>query len=236
MAPALPLQPKLIFTRPMPPDKCQPPSGHRRPLVTQTRDGNRNHLRGIYAVVRTRGGADASGTMSPREVAFTAFVKGFSDAMLRAAFVLLGSRQEAEDAVQVALLRTLRRWPKAEPAPQAYSRVVLVNVCRERWRQRSRHPEVLGHADRPRGQHELASFSDALERRYVISAALGRLPQVQREVLACRYLLDASVSETAKTLGIAEGTVKSATSRGLEALRDLLSGEGSEDNHANSER
>ncbi len=171
-----------------------------------------------------------------REVAFTAFVKDFSDAMLRAAFVLLGSRQEAEDAVQVALLRTLRRWQKAEAAPQAYSRVVLVNICRERWRQRSRHPEVLGDAHRPRDQHELASFSDALERRYVLSAALSHLPAVQREVLACRYLLDASVSETAKTLGIAEGTVKSATSRGLEALKELLSGEESEDNHANSER
>jgi RNA polymerase sigma factor (sigma-70 family) len=185
--------------------------------------------------MRTRGSARGSRTASPCEVAFTAFVKDFSDAMLRAAFVLLGSRQEAEDAVQAALLRTLRRWGTAEAAPQAYSRVVLVNVCRERWRQRSRHPEVLDDAHRPRGQHELASFSDALERRYVISAALSRLPEVQREVLACRYLLDASVSETAKTLGIAEGTVKSATSRGLEALRELLSGEESEDNDVRCE-
>ena len=138
-------------------------------------------------------------------MAFTAFVKDFSDAMLRAAFVLLGSRQEAEDAVQVALLRTLRRWQKAEAAPEAYSRVVLVNICRERWRQRSRHPEVLGDAHRPRDQHELASFSDALERRYVISAALSRLPQVQREVLACRYLLDASVSGNGQDAGHSRG-------------------------------
>jgi RNA polymerase sigma factor (sigma-70 family) len=181
--------------------------------------------------MRTRGSARGSRTASPCEVAFTAFVKDFSDAVLRAAFVLLGSRQEAEDAVQAALLRTLRRWGTAEAAPQAYSRVVLVNV----WRQRSRHPEVLDDAHRPRGQHELASFSDALERRYVISAALSRLPEVQREVLACRNLLDASVSETAKTLGIAEGTVKSATSRGLEALRELLSGEESEDNDVRCE-
>jgi DNA-directed RNA polymerase specialized sigma24 family protein len=38
-----------------------------------------------------------------------------------------------------------------------------------------------------------------------------------------RYLLDASVADTAKALGIAEGTVKSAASRGLEQLRMLLS-------------
>jgi Sigma-70 region 2 len=140
------------------------------PLVTNPcqhgRHGNRNHPAGIYAVVRTSR-VLATRTGSSCEVAFTAFVKDFFDAMLRAAFVLLGSRQEAEDAVQVALLRTLRRWHKAQAAPEAYSRVVLVNICRERWRQRSRHPEVLGDAHTPGGQPELASFSDALERRYV---------------------------------------------------------------------
>ena len=168
-------------------------------------------------------------------MAFTAFVKGFSDAMLRAAFVLLGSRQEAEDAVQVALLRTLRRWPKAEPAPQAYSRVVLVYVCRERWRQRS---QAIRSAWRPPSEGPTRT---GLLQRCLGGAALrdlgcARPPPPGPGASLCRYLLDASVSETAKTLGIAEGTVKSATSRGLEALRDLLSGEGSEDNHANSER
>jgi DNA-directed RNA polymerase specialized sigma24 family protein len=54
---------------------------------------------------------------------------------------------------------------------------------------------------------------------------LRRLPDVQREVLVFRYLLDASVADTAKALGIAEGTVKSAASRGLDQLRMLLSAE-----------
>jgi len=54
---------------------------------------------------------------------------------------------------------------------------------------------------------------------------LRRLPDVQREVLVFRYLLDASVTETAQALGIAEGTVKSAASRGLDQLRMLMSAE-----------
>jgi DNA-directed RNA polymerase specialized sigma24 family protein len=41
-------------------------------------------------------------------------------------------------------------------------------------------------------------------------------------VLVCRYLLDATVAETATALDIAEGTVKSAASRGLDQLRQLL--------------
>jgi RNA polymerase sigma factor (sigma-70 family) len=53
--------------------------------------------------------------------------------------------------------------------------------------------------------------------------ALGRLPDEQRAVLVLRYYLDLSVPDTATALGIPEGTVKSATSRALDRLRQYLS-------------
>jgi RNA polymerase sigma factor (sigma-70 family) len=96
---------------------------------------------------------------------------------------------------------------------------VLVNACRERWRHLRRHPEISQDVG------ELAnvvSFAEAVDRRHVLVRALRRLPAIQREVLVCRYLLDATVAETATALDIAEGTVKSAASRGLEQLRQLL--------------
>ena len=71
----------------------------------------------------------------------------------------------------------------------------------------------------------VASFAEAVDRRRVLVRVLRRLPAVQREVLVFRYLLDATVAETAAALGIAEGTVKSAASRGLDQLRMLLSAE-----------
>ena len=166
-----------------------------------------------------------------REAAFTEFVTAASPSLLRAALVLLSTREEAEDALQVTLLRTFRRWDRAKEAPEAYSRAVLVNVCRERWRHRSRHPEITGAletllATGASGKlASVASFAEAVDRRHVLVRALRQLPDVQREVLVCRYLLDPSVAETAATLGIAEGTVKSAASRGLEQLRMLLSAE-----------
>jgi DNA-directed RNA polymerase specialized sigma24 family protein len=79
-----------------------------------------------------------------REAEFTAFVEAGSASLLRAALVLLDTREEAEDAVQTVLLRTFRRWEQAKQAPEAYSRTVLVNVCQERWRYRGRHPEAPG--------------------------------------------------------------------------------------------
>jgi preprotein translocase subunit SecY len=68
----------------------------------------------------------------------------------------------------------------------------------------------------------VVSFAEAVDRRHVLVRVLRQLPDIQREVLVCRYLLDATVAETATALDIAEGTVKSAASRGLDQLRQLL--------------
>jgi hypothetical protein len=43
-------------------------------------------------------------------------------------------------------------------------------------------------------------------------------------VLACRFLLDLTVAETADALGLPEGTVKSYTARALARMRELLGG------------
>ena len=171
-------------------------------------------MRGIRAI--------APGGRASRDAEFTEFVQAASPSLLRAALVLLGSREDAEDALQLTMLRTYRRWEQAREAPQAYTRAVLVNACRERWRHRRRHPEISQDLD------ELAnvfSFAEVVDRRHVLVRVLRQLPDVQREVLVCRYLLDATVAETATALDIAEGTVKSAASRGLGQLRQLLHGE-----------
>ncbi len=160
-----------------------------------------------------------------REAEFTEFVGSASAMLLRAALVLLNSREEAEDALQLTLLRTFRRWDRAREAPEAYSRTVLVNVCRERWRHQKRHPEVTGALEDLGGRAVVTSFAEAADRRHLLVRVLRRLPDVQREVLVFRYLLDTSVADTAAALGIAEGTVKSAASRGLDQLRMLLSAE-----------
>ena len=157
-----------------------------------------------------------------REAEFTAFVEAASPSLLRAATVLLNSREDAEDALQLTLLRTYRRWEQAKEAPHAYARAVLVNACRERWRHRNRHPEISQDLDQ---LGNVVSFAEAVDRRHGLVRMLRQLPAVQREVLVCRYLLDATVAETATALDIAEGTVKSAASRGLDQLRQLLNDE-----------
>jgi RNA polymerase sigma factor (sigma-70 family) len=133
--------------------------------------------------------------------------------------------------VQATLLRTFRRWKRAQSDPKAYSQRVLVNLCHDHWRHRRRHPEP-----NPLEQEDLpAAAADPTEgfvERQALEQAMGNLSTQQREVLILRFFLDLSVAETAERLGIAEGTVKSSAHRALAQLRDLLPIRDKETSHA----
>jgi RNA polymerase sigma-70 factor (sigma-E family) len=141
--------------------------------------------------------------------------------LLRTAFLLTGHRQEAEDLVQSTLVRVHRNWHRIErrDAPAVYARRVLVNVAGSSWRHRLRLRE-----------HTVESVPDvpgpdafgACDDRDVLRRACLELPPRMRAVLVLRYFEDLSETETATTLGISVGAVKSQTSRGLGRLRAVL--------------
>jgi hypothetical protein len=54
--------------------------------------------------------------------------------VLRSAYLLLGDRDDAEDLLQTALIRTLRRWDAISGSPAAYAFAVLVNLSRDHER------------------------------------------------------------------------------------------------------
>jgi RNA polymerase sigma-70 factor (sigma-E family) len=148
---------------------------------------------------------------------FDAFVAGSSDRLLRTAYLLCGDVGHAEDLVQTALMRTARRWRTAREQPEAYARRVVVNLAKDRWRQLGRRPAEL-----PLEVDVRAPESSALLDRDALLRAAQSLPEGQRAVLVLRYFDDLSVAGTAAALGVTEGTVKSQTSRALDALRAAL--------------
>jgi RNA polymerase sigma factor (sigma-70 family) len=60
------------------------------------------------------------------------------------------------------------------------------------------------------------------EEHEAVLAAMRRLPGRQREAVALRYCLDMPTDEVARAMGISQGAVKSATSRGIAALGRML--------------
>jgi RNA polymerase sigma-70 factor (sigma-E family) len=145
-------------------------------------------------------------------------------ALLRVAVVMLGSRDGAEDAVQDAFVSLFRHWARLRDpaAAESYLRSAVLNRCRSGIRDRIRNraladlhvvPLPVGGSDTAVTVHQ-----DNLK----LAQALRQLPQRQREVVACRYLFELSVAETAETLGISGGAVKRHTHRGLRSLHNSL--------------
>lgn len=160
-----------------------------------------------------------------REESFEAFAASCSTRLIRAAYLLCGDHQTAEDLWQMTMMRTARRWRVARSAPEAYARTVLVNLARDHARRGRRRVdetpiELEGHSAE---RWLAADHTERIAERDVILAALTALPQRQREVVVLRFYADLSVADTAAAIGASEGTVMSYTSRALARLRELLS-------------
>jgi RNA polymerase sigma-70 factor (sigma-E family) len=145
------------------------------------------------------------------------FVVARYPTMVRAA-VLFGCRaQDAEDAVQDALVRCYTAWSRVSSAddPDAYAFRVLINtIARSR---RRRWWGELPHAELPEAQLD-DDVAVVVSLNQSVRSALERLTPPQREVLVLRYFVDLSEAQIARVLGVAVGTVKSRASRAVAAL------------------
>lgn len=153
---------------------------------------------------------------APDRRGFEEFVAARRPALLRTAYLLTGQHQDAEDLVQVALVKAVPRWRRIADDPEPYVRRILVNENVSRWRSR-RWREV--HTDRV---PERAADQRGQDASITLRAALARLAPRQRAVVVLRYYEDRTERETAELLGIGVGTVKSQARDALARLRELV--------------
>ena len=130
------------------------------------------------------------------------------------AYLLAGDRDVAAELLQEALVRTYVAWHRVRDGEAtAYARRTLVNLNTDCLRRR---PVVLlFDPDRP----DPANAERGVDDRDQLVRMLATLPPQQRRVIVLRYLDDLTEADVAACLGISLGTVKSAASRGLSALR-----------------
>lgn len=165
--------------------------------------------------------------MGERRDGFDGFVAGAAPRLLRLAYLLTGSHQDAEDLLQEVLERLYVAWPRVRE-PFSYTRSALARQATNRRRTRGRHPETLMDmqmlASAP-GARTMVVSSDAtvvVDDQRVLMAALLGLPPHQRAVILLRYLEDLTEVQTAETLGCSVGAVKSQCSRALSRLRAVI--------------
>ena len=159
------------------------------------------------------------------ERAFEELMRTYQPLAFRVAYLLTGSAADAEDTVQTAFVKAWRSLPRFHTgAPfKPWLLRIVANEAHNRRRSTQRR-DALG----LRAAAEVAS-GDAVpspearalqeEERRELLAAVNRLDERDRDVLACRYFLELSEEETAEVLGVRRGTVKSRTARALERLR-----------------
>ncbi len=159
--------------------------------------------------------------MSSQE--FQGFYMGTYQRTVRFLIPLTDSVSEAEDLAQDAYARALDRWATLrDQNPEAWTRVVAVNLARSRHRRAvvaAKHAWrfVSGSDARP-SEHPTAHSDLRLD----MTAALRRLPWRQRTTLVMHYVGDLTISDIARALGTTEGTVKSDLHRGRTRLAALM--------------
>lgn len=141
---------------------------------------------------------------------------------------------DADDAVQDAFLKAYAALPgfRAGAPFRPWVLRIVANEARNRRRSAGRrHGLALRAAAAGAGSGSVAGTAAvpgpdaeviAAETREELLAALRALSDDDREILGARFLLELSEAETADTLGLPRGTVKSRTSRALGRLRTTL--------------
>ena len=157
--------------------------------------------------------------VGPREGASIAAIEDVYRArygsFLRLGYALLGSTEQARDAVQetfAAALRSRRSF-RGDGSLEGWLWRAMLNVCRQEQRRRRRFSD-----EAPPEQ----TTNDNAEGRQELRALVVALPEQERHAVFLRYYAGLSQDEAAEVLGVRPGTVGAALSHARDKLRIAL--------------
>jgi RNA polymerase sigma-70 factor, ECF subfamily len=151
-------------------------------------------------------------------VTFETFFEAERTRLLRALYLLVGNREEAEEVFQETFIAIWERWDRigAMEDPVGYLYRSAMNRTRSRFRRMSRAARrAVGEADGRDG------FADA-EDRVELARALAALTPRRREAIVLTALLGYGSSEAAGVMGVADPTVRRLVQEAKAGLRATL--------------
>ena len=163
-----------------------------------------------------------------RDRAFPDLVRTLQDGVYSGVLQFTRNRHDAEDVTQETFVRVYRaldtydedRIRDLQLRPWVWT--IALNLCRNRARSASRHPEtplVEDHADATTDPAaEVVESVDLSTWRHRLAA----LPGPQRTAVVLHHVVDLPYAEIAESTGRAESTTRSDVRRGLARLRTLI--------------
>lgn len=149
---------------------------------------------------------------------FDDFYRGTSRRLLKYAYGMVADPGTAQDIIQEAYIRAWRHWPTISryEQPEAWVRLIVSRLATDWWRRVAvrRRFEATERPPEP--------VPPPSETTILLVGALRRLPTRQRQAFCLHHLLDLTVADIARDMGVAEGTVKSWLFRARAALADSL--------------
>lgn len=153
--------------------------------------------------------------------AWEALVREHQQPIFRLAYLMLGDAAEAEDVAQETFIRAYRaldRFDQARPLRPWLLRITA-NLAHNRRRSLRRALAMLQRLAAP----PATTFDESAGwEGQTLWSAVRRLSIADQQVIYLRFFLDLTEADVARTLGLAQGTVKSRTSRALARLRSLI--------------
>jgi RNA polymerase sigma-70 factor, ECF subfamily len=135
--------------------------------------------------------------------------------VFRATYLLVGSREGAQDATQEAFKRAFVRWGRLRKQPWVGGWVMTtaLNLCKRQLQDANR--DLSPASKRP----DLISAPSV---RVDVVNALRKLPHRQQQATVLYYVGDLPLPVIADLMGITEGAVKAHLAHARKSLRELL--------------
>lgn len=172
--------------------------------------------------------------------AFERLVERYQGLAFRAAFLITGDAQDAEDVIQEAFLKAYHGLPgfRSGASFKPWLMRIVTNEAQNRRRSTTRYVKLLRAAeDAPPASEEPSPEALVVseEQQQRVLSALSTLQDEDRIVLSYRYLLDLSPLEIAAALDCPPSTARSRLARALQRLQGELE-HADEPRHADTPR
>ena len=153
--------------------------------------------------------------------AFEMIIRIHSRNLFAIAYGILQNREEAEDAVQDALIKAWKsRWRVRDPEKfPAWLCMIARHRARDVFRKRRAIPRDVEGAG-PSAPTSSSEYAFTLDRQ--LHSALAELPELHRSALTLRYFEELDYASIEKLLGISNGTLRGILGRALASLRKQL--------------